>query len=63
MELFGEDMGDFAGMTSKREFKKGRAAVVLCEGCGCIQVDPKGRCITEDCQKCNSRFHTIGKEE
>ena len=63
LELFGEDYGDFARLTTKRQYAHGRAAVVLCEGCGCIQVDPKGRCITKDCLKSNNKFHTIGGDE
>lgn len=37
---------DFKGLTTKEDWEKGQAAVVLCEGCGPIQVDPEGRCIT-----------------
>ena len=51
LELFGEDYGDFAGLTSKKQYKKGFAAIVLCEGCGPIQVDPEGKCISPDCLK------------
>jgi hypothetical protein len=25
--------------------------IVLCEGCGLIQVDHKGRCVSKDCYK------------
>ena len=37
---------DFEGLTSEVDWEKGKAAVVLCESCGPIQVDPQGKCIT-----------------
>lgn len=43
--------GDFRGITKKRDYRKGLACVVLCEGCGIIQVDPNGLCISGDCLK------------
>ena len=51
LELFGKDFGDLANITKKRDYKKGLAVVVLCEGCGYIQVDPKWNCISKDCLK------------
>ena len=50
-ELFGEDFGDFVGITKPEDWEKGLACVVLCEGCGPIQVDLEGRCISIDCLK------------
>lgn len=50
-DYFGKDFEDFKGATSPAEDKAGYAAVVLCEGCGAIQVDSEGRCITADCLK------------
>ena len=47
--LFGFDTRDLAGITSHKDWKQGRAAIVICEGCGAIQVDPEGGCISEDC--------------
>lgn len=46
--LFGNP-GDFKGVTSKEAWEKQTAVVVLCEGCGPIQVDPDGNCVSEDC--------------
>jgi hypothetical protein len=43
--------GDFKGMTTKADWDEGKAAQVLCEGCGFIQVDPEGNCVTKDCFK------------
>ena len=41
-ELFGKDFGDFAGLISKELAQSGDWAVVLCEGCGPIQVNDLG---------------------
>jgi len=37
---------DFEGLTTVADLADGKAAVVLCEECGPIQVDDKGRCLT-----------------
>jgi hypothetical protein len=39
------DSTDFVGLTDTDSWKDGRAALVLCEGCGAIQVDPDGYCL------------------
>lgn len=36
---------DLVGVTSEKDFDSGKAAIVLCEGCGIIQVDPDGYCL------------------
>jgi hypothetical protein len=42
--MFGEDCpSDFKGLLSEGEFKEGYLLPVLCEGCGYIWVDPKGK--------------------
>lgn len=51
LAVWGEDYGDFAGATPVVSFMIGEAALVLCEGCGPIQVDPAGRCISNDCSE------------
>lgn len=38
---------DFVGVTTPEDWENGLAAVVLCEGCGAIQVDPQGRCVCD----------------
>lgn len=51
-ELFGvhaAQSNDMANITEPEEWDKGLAVTVLCEGCGPIQVDPKGNCVTTDC--------------
>jgi hypothetical protein len=40
---------DMKGITSKEDYEEGLACIVLCEGCGTIQVDPEGNCISKDC--------------
>ncbi len=42
-------VGDLKNITTSKEYKKGKAAIVICEGCGVIQVDPEGNCISNDC--------------
>lgn len=56
IELFGKDYGDMAGITSPEDWAKGLAAIVLCEDCGAIQVDPGGLCIS-DCDKNHGKWH------
>lgn len=49
MELFGKDFRELAGVTEPDKWEQGLAARVICEGCGPIQVDPDGNCVTPDC--------------
>lgn len=49
IETFGEDFGDLANITTKENELQGYYAVFICEGCGFIQVDHKGNCVTSDC--------------
>ena len=51
IELFGEDYGNFKGLTLEKDWKDNKACIVLCEGCGYIQVDPEGNCVSKDCLK------------
>ncbi len=47
---FGDDYGDLAGLITEDDTKSGFvSSVVLCEGCGPIQVDHTGKCISTDC--------------
>src|SRR5712671_3826467 len=43
--------GDLAGLSTEADTAAGRYPVVLCEGCGPIQVDHEGRCVSLDCLK------------
>ena len=40
IDLFGEDFKELAGITTKEDWDKGYSALVICEGCDPIQVDP-----------------------
>jgi hypothetical protein len=42
------DQNDMRGATTQQDFADGKAVVVLCEGCGGIQVDPDGNCLTHE---------------
>ena len=48
-----EEMGfptsDLAGITASEDAARGLYCVVICEGCGFIQVDHEGRCVSKDC--------------
>jgi hypothetical protein len=48
--FFGYDAEDFKGLTTQEDWDAGNAAVVLCEDCGGIQVNPEGICIVHDCK-------------
>ena len=47
--------GDMSGITTGADWTAGRAAIVLCEDCGPIQVDPQGNCVSPDCGKHHGR--------
>lgn len=53
LELFQIDFGDLAGMSTREDTYKGLFCFALCEGCGPIQVDHEGRCVSPDC----TEFH------
>jgi hypothetical protein len=50
---FGEDYGDLEGLITETETKQGFvSSPVICEGCGVIQVNHLGECISKDCEEC-----------
>lgn len=53
----GHPYGDFRGLTSNENWENGKAALVLCEGCGPIQVNPAGFCVSNDCLKAGQEGH------
>jgi len=59
IELHNRDFGDLAGITSAKNKANGVAVVVICEGCGVIQVDREGNCISVDCQEANKPGHSM----
>lgn len=46
---FGEDFGDLAGLSGPGDTAAGLFCSVICEGCGHIQVDHAGNCMTLSC--------------
>lgn len=48
-DTFGHSYGDLADLTDPIDWQNGKAVVVICEGCGGIQVDPLGNCVSKDC--------------
>ena len=43
LEIFGEDLGDLAGLGNGKVLQPGYGWVALCEGCGPILVDSSGK--------------------
>lgn len=58
-ELFGKDFGELAKLTPQEVWDQGKAAAVICEGCGYIQVDPAGNCASPDCLKAGQPGHGV----
>jgi hypothetical protein len=48
MDVFGEDFGEMANLTTPEQTAKGLFATVICEDCGVVQVDHEGNCITHE---------------
>ena len=46
---FGEDYEDHKGLSTLENDKEGLYPTVICEGCGVIQVNSEGQCISPDC--------------
>lgn len=47
-EMWGSKIpSDFVGMTKEEDTLNDRYITVLCEGCGMVQVDHEGRCVTD----------------
>ena len=57
LEIFGEDTEDLANITTSANEEHGFFAVVLCEGCGPIQVDRAGNCLSKDCEGDHRKLH------
>lgn len=50
-DIFGEDFGDMAGLSTQQDTVNKLYPVVLCEDCGPCQVDHTGTCVSLDCYK------------
>lgn len=59
MDIFGEDFKELAGISSEENTKNGLFASVICEGCGFIQVDHEGNCVTENCSEKDKPGHGV----
>lgn len=51
IKLFGEDHKDLAGFSKSHHTVKNMFCAALCEGCGPIQVDHEGACVSKDCSE------------
>ena len=51
IDHFGEDFKDHAGISTIDDTKNALYAFAICEGCGFIQVNHEGECISKDCLK------------
>jgi hypothetical protein len=40
---------DMVGLSTYEDTKNGLYSMVLCEGCGPVQVDHTGKCVSVDC--------------
>lgn len=49
IDIFGEDFHDLANLSTPENTKDDLYPMVICEGCGYIQVDHNGNCISSDC--------------
>lgn len=49
IELLGEDYKDLAGLSTEEDTANGLYVQVLCEGCGVVQVDHEGACVSPYC--------------
>lgn len=56
---FGQDCGELAGLTRPEDWLQSKAAFAICEGCGPIQVDPEGNCVSKDCLRQGKPGHGL----
>ena len=42
IEMFGQDYGDLANLTTEKDTEEGRFLKTLCEGCGLVLVNHRG---------------------
>lgn len=53
--MFNRDFEELAGLSTAEDTENGLYCWVLCEGCGSVQVDHTGKCISEFCEVCNPK--------
>ena len=56
LEMFNNDYRELANLCTKEDNDRGLFAVAICEGCGSVQVDCDGTCVSNDC------MHRHGQE-
>lgn len=49
IDIFQKDFGELAGLSKPENTANGLYATAICEGCGVIQVNHLGECISPDC--------------
>jgi hypothetical protein len=57
IDMFGEDFGDLAGITTEEDTANNRFVLVICEGCGPTDVDHTGKCVSGNCLRKSSPGH------
>ena len=60
IQQFGEDFGDLAGLCTEMDNEHNQYPNALCEGCGFIQVNHLGECVTTGCS--HEQGHLFHKE-
>lgn len=51
IDNFGKDFEELAGHSTAEDTANKLYAIVICEGCGVIQVNHLGECVSPDCMK------------
>lgn len=57
LEMFDKDFEELAGLSTEEDTKNSLFADVICEGCGFIQVDHTGRCVSANCLRKHRRIN------
>jgi len=61
--VFGEDSGDLRGLSTPEGVAKGLYALAIFEGCGYIQVDVDGNCVSLNCLCAGDPGHGVAIEK
>lgn len=59
IDHFGKDFRELADITKPDHWQAGMAVTTICEGCGPIQVDPDGNCVSPDCACAGQKGHGL----
>ena len=55
IEHFGKDYKDLANLSTKEDTLNELFPLIICEGCGNIQINHKGECVSKDCLCCGHK--------